>query len=116
MRPKSGDIVDRIDKRLSQLKEKRAGLCRSVGINPGSLSDWVRNGTILDADTALAIADHLGVSVRWLVTGKDDRGLSLEERNLLVKYRCLDDRDQYEINALLDAKLEGVDLKKVGNP
>ncbi|MDR3122627.1 MAG: hypothetical protein LBU16_02480 [Treponema sp.] len=52
-------------------------------------------------------ADYLGGSVRWLLTGEDEQGLTLEERNLLVKYRSLGDRDRYEVNALLAAKLEG---------
>jgi hypothetical protein len=43
----------------------------------------------------------------WLITGEDDQGLTLEERNLLVKYRNLDQRGRYEINTLLDAKVKG---------
>jgi hypothetical protein len=41
------------------------------------------------------------------LTGEDEQVLTLEERNLLVKYQSLDQRGRYEINALLDAKLEG---------
>jgi transcriptional regulator with XRE-family HTH domain len=109
-------IVMRIDSLLKAQNKGRKDLVMSIGVNRGVLTNWDKRETVPAADIALKIADYLGVSVRWLITGKDDRGLSLEERNLLVKYRCLDDRDQYEINALLDAKLEGVDLKKVGNP
>jgi hypothetical protein len=58
------------------------------------------------------IADYLGVSVHWLITGEDEQGLTLEERNLLVKYRNLDERGRYEVNALLDAKLAGDITKK----
>jgi transcriptional regulator with XRE-family HTH domain len=82
------------------------------------LSDWIRNGTIPDADIALKIADYLGVPIRWLITGKDEQELTREERNLLAKYSNLDERDRYEINALMDAKLDGNlgGLKKAGNP
>jgi transcriptional regulator with XRE-family HTH domain len=107
MRAKSSDIVSRIDVELKRIGGKRAGLCRSVGVSSGSLSDWIRNGTIPDADIALKIAEYLGVSIHWLITGKDEQGLTLEERNLLAKYSRLDVRDRYEINALLDAKLAG---------
>jgi hypothetical protein len=72
-----------------------------------SFTDWVQRDTVPRADVALAIADYLGVSVRWLITGEDEQGFTLEERNLLVKYRSLDKRGRYEVNALLDAKLEG---------
>jgi hypothetical protein len=67
----------------------------------------LNRGSLPSADLFPVIADYLEVSIQWLITGKDEEGLTLEERNLLVKYRNLDDRGRYEVNALLDAKLEG---------
>jgi transcriptional regulator with XRE-family HTH domain len=100
-------IVMRIDNLLAVQKKERKELVAAVGANRGALTNWDKRGTVPAADIALKIADYLGVSVRWLITGQDDQGLTLEERNILVKYRCLDDRGRYEVNALLDAKLKG---------
>jgi transcriptional regulator with XRE-family HTH domain len=102
-------IVERIDALLAKRQEKRAVLCRAIGINPGAVTNWCgKKQSLPRVDVAIAIADYLGVSVRWLITGEDDQGLTLEDRNLLVKYNSLDDRGRYEINTLLDAKLKGI--------
>jgi len=54
---------------------------------------------------ALAIADYFNVSVRWLLTGKDDIGLTRDEQNLVTKYDCLSDDNQRNVNALIDSML-----------
>jgi transcriptional regulator with XRE-family HTH domain len=103
-------IVKRIDKSLEAKKGSRKDLYLSLELAFNTFSNWETRETVPAADVALKIADYLGVSVRWLITGKDEQGLTLEERNLLAKYNSLDDRDRYEVNALLDAKL--TDLKR----
>jgi transcriptional regulator with XRE-family HTH domain len=108
MKNSQNPIVMRIDNLLAIQKKERKELVSSVGANRGALTNWDKRGTVPAADIALKIADYLGVSVRWLITGEDEQGLTLEERNLLVKYRSLDQRGRYEVNALLDAKLKGV--------
>jgi transcriptional regulator with XRE-family HTH domain len=111
MRKAKTPIVMRIDDLLAAQNKGRKDLIIAIGANRGVLTNWDKRETVPAADIALKIADYLGVSLRWLITGKDEQGLTLEERNLLVKYRSLDDRDRYEVNALLDAKLEG-DVKR----
>lgn len=107
MKNTQNPIVMRIDNLLAIQKKERKELVASVGANRGSLTNWGKRGTVPAADIALKIADYLGVSVRWLITGEDEQGLTIEVRNLLAKYNRLDDRGRYEVNALLDAKLEG---------
>jgi transcriptional regulator with XRE-family HTH domain len=99
------EIVERIDQRRSVLGVTRKDVALSAGLKSvQSITDW-SNGSIPQADTALYIADKLGVSVRWLLTGEEDRGYTPDERNLVSKYRRLTEQGQYEINVLLDAKL-----------
>jgi transcriptional regulator with XRE-family HTH domain len=111
-------ITARIDEALRIKKVSRKELYLSLKLAFNTFSNWETRGTVPAADIALKIADYLGVSVRWLVTGKDDQGLTLEERNLLAKYNSLDNRDRYEVNALLDAKLSGdlLGVKDAANP
>ena len=106
MQEKRAAIVERIDTLLKERNQTRKDLV-SVGAikSVQTITDWNERGTIPRADTALAIADYLGVTIRWLLTGVDEAGYSLEERNLVIKYRNLDDQGRYEIKALLDAKL-----------
>jgi transcriptional regulator with XRE-family HTH domain len=99
-------IVERIDTLLVQRKEKRAILCKAVGINTGAVTNWCgKKQSLPRADVALAVADYLGVSLRWLLTGEDEQGLSRDERNLLGKYQLLTEENQRNVRALIDSML-----------
>jgi transcriptional regulator with XRE-family HTH domain len=98
-------IVERIDRLLASRKKKRQALASDLGFSAANIAKWKTQGSVPSSDAAVAIADYLGVSVRWLLTGKDEQGLDRDEWNLLVKYRSLDDQGRYEVRALLDAKL-----------
>ena len=106
-------IVKRIDDLLDLRKDKRAIMCRAIGINPGAVTNWCgKKQSLPRVHVALAVADYLGVSIQWLLTGEDEKGFSLDERNLVIKYRNLDDQGQYEIQKLLDAKLSVPEKKR----
>jgi len=98
-------LVKRIDSVLESQQKGRKELMEAIGVSHNAISSWNTRETIPAADIALRIADYLGVSVRWLVTGEDEDGYTLDERNLVIKYRCLPQQGQFEIKALLDAKL-----------
>ena len=48
-----------------------------------TVHSWIKRECPPQADDALKIADLLGVSVRYLVTGEDEEGISPRERELL---------------------------------
>jgi transcriptional regulator with XRE-family HTH domain len=120
MKLSGSDIVKRIDGLLASRNEKRQVLADTAGFSAANIAKWKTQGSTPTATAAVAIADYFGVSVRWLLTGQDEKGLTLDEHNLLVKYSSLDDRGQREIQGLLDLKLSVAPpdggLKKVGNP
>lgn len=49
----------------------QAWLCRKIGVSSSSLSAWINRDRIPKADMAVKIAEALGVSVEFLVTGKE---------------------------------------------
>jgi transcriptional regulator with XRE-family HTH domain len=113
------DIIMRLSGMLDENPRfSRKALSAFAGISVQTISSWLNRGSLPSVDLFPVIADYLGVSIYWLITGRDEQDLTLEERNLLAKYRNLDERDRYEVNALLDAKLDGTvgGLKKAGNP
>lgn len=66
------DFVDRIDNLLVRQKKKRSDLYEMVKeINSHSMYDWTRRNTVPAADIAVKIADCLGTSVEYLITGKE---------------------------------------------
>jgi transcriptional regulator with XRE-family HTH domain len=98
-------IVVRIDGLLASKKKGRKELIAAVGANRGAITNWDKRKTVPSADVALKIADYLGVSVRWLITGKDEQDLSLEERNLVYDWNRLTGENQRNIRALMNSML-----------
>ena len=99
-------IVERIDKSLHSKALTRVQLAPQVGITPATISAWNTRGTIPAADVAIKIADFLGVSVEWLITGHDPDGLTESDRELLNMYHLLDERDKEDVRGIIEGKLE----------
>ena len=78
MEIKGPEIVMRIDSRLKEQNLKRKALAEKVGISVQPFTAWSKQGSIPAADTAYYIARELGVSVEWLLTGREREGLTEE--------------------------------------
>ena len=105
-------LVLRIDEQRAKLGLSRKDIVIAGGLKSvQSFADW-NNGSIPEAKTVLCIADKLGVSIRWLLTGVDEKGLSLEERNLIIKYNSLDNYCKHILNQSLDAMLDVPEKKE----
>jgi len=98
-------VVERIGSEVDKKGLKRADLYK---IAPsGTLSNWKNQGHGPNAYTLYEVSAFLGVSVDYLLTGKDSAGLTGEERQLVDSFRSLgsqDDRD--EIMGIINLKLD----------
>ena len=99
-------IVGRIDLIRKKKNISREAITTHCGISKTSLPVWASRGTIPAADVAIRIADFLGVSVYWLVTGHDRGGLTAEDLQLLDSFHLLDARDRDDLLAIARMKLE----------
>ena len=61
----------RVHFKLVELERKRSWLLEQTDIKPSTWSSWEKFGRIPPADRALAVADALGVSVEYLVAGRE---------------------------------------------
>jgi transcriptional regulator with XRE-family HTH domain len=61
----------RVHFRLVELDKRRPWLLKQAGIKPSTWNSWEKFGRIPPADRALAIADALGVSLEFLVDGRE---------------------------------------------
>ena len=61
----------RVHIKLIELDRKRAWLLAQTGIKASTWSSWEKYGRIPPADRALAVADALGVTLEYLVAGKE---------------------------------------------
>lgn len=81
----------RVDAELRKKKLKREALAVACDCSDSSLSAWSK-GTRTPSCTYMArIADFLGVSLEWLLFGKEEKQdeLTKEERELVEAYRHL---------------------------
>jgi transcriptional regulator with XRE-family HTH domain len=74
---------------------KQKDIVDLTGHSSGRVSDWIKEKVIPKADDALKIADMLDVSVRFLLTGQNDKELSTREKKLLKICSILPD-DKFE--------------------
>lgn len=83
-------ISQRIFAILKEKKLKQKELAQRTGISESAISDWKKKGTNPAAENISAIADFLGVSLEYLVTGKEKSpSLPNDELELLKYYKEL---------------------------
>jgi len=97
-------IVSRIGSEIERKSLKRADLYKIVP--SGTLSNWKNQGQGPNAYTLYKVAVFLGVSVDYLLTGRDSDGFTGEERQLLDSFRSLGNDDKDEIMGIISLKLE----------
>lgn len=95
------DFVKRIDEVLLERNLKRAALCNDLSLSATAITDWARRGTVPAGDICLRIADYLGVSAEWLISGKESE-LTPEERHLLTLWAHLTSEQKDTISTLLE--------------
>ncbi|MDR1904387.1 MAG: hypothetical protein LBQ88_19150 [Treponema sp.] len=71
----------------------------------GTLSAW-KKGQEPRAYTICNLANFLGTSIDFLLTGKDKSSITSEEQTLLIGFRQLDTRDREDLLGNLQMKLD----------
>lgn len=84
------DFWKRVDEELDYKGMNRKTLSREVGFSVGNVGKGIQLGSSPSADTAVKIAEVLGVSVEYLVNGISTKNSTKnydEEQNQLRLYR-----------------------------
>jgi len=108
-------IIARIEEQIDKLGISKPELVTAVRekhhrFAKNTLHNWkARGGTIPPADIAIAIADVLQCSVRWLITGANDKEeeYTVQEKALIKKYRGLNEQGKRYVEAVLNAEQQG---------
>nr|WP_300339217.1 helix-turn-helix transcriptional regulator [Actinomyces sp.] len=95
----------RIRQRLRERGLSQAGLASSVGMSESALSKAISGTRGLSALEVAEIADELGVSMHWLVTGEADpfavRLAARHEFDVLTRsYSCSPEKDRRTLEAV----------------
>lgn len=91
------NFVDRVDFLLKIKNRKRQDLAKECGFTVQNMSKWKYGQTTPAAEYVYAIAQYLGVTMEWLLTGNDPENLSDTEHSLIQMYRGADDRGKINI-------------------
>lgn len=93
------EIIERIINTLENTDKKATDLCDHLGIRTSTMSTWKTRRSDPPAKYIKPIADFLGVSSHYLLTGEEtpiQKSTSLEEDELLTLYRALPQNKKYE--------------------
>ena len=77
----------RVGVKLIEMEKKRSWLLAQTGIKPSTWSSWEKYGRMPPADRALAIADCLGLTLEFLITGRQS-ALDFRRHNPMVMQIC----------------------------
>ena len=83
-------FVERIRKELDKKDISQYQLAKAVGITKTSFSHWEQRGNIPSADIVLRIANFLGVSMEYLITGEETGSATMKEIEKLPERRLKD--------------------------
>lgn len=96
----------RKEKNLSQVE-----MANILNVHQTAVSQWEQGRTTPDMQTLIKIADYFQVTVDYLL-GKNSETvdsynfLTVSEKQLIKKYRLLDQHGQKAVNSVLDVELE----------
>ena len=67
-------IADQINDLLKTQKRRQADLARALGVRANTVSEWCKGRHDVSASYYPKIAEFFGVSLDYLITGKEPRG------------------------------------------
>ncbi|MDE5583117.1 MAG: helix-turn-helix domain-containing protein, partial [Ruminococcus sp.] len=98
-------ITERIFGTLAQKKLSQKEFAKRIEINEKTVSAWKKNNSLPPVDKISKISDCLGVSIDYLLTGKENqtKELSDDKQRLLKMYDLLTPMEKGEILGELKA-------------
>lgn len=96
---------------LQQKNIKVSELSREINIAPSTIYSIIKRDNMkVDIDVLIKISDALGVSAEYFYDKRksdktSDTSLSMDEKELIKKYRQLNADGKRELNIIIDAKL-----------
>lgn len=99
-------IIDRIFSLMEQKNIKNIELANKLEVRKSVISSWKSRKTNPPAEYIDKIAELLGVSISYIITGKDEYSdLSADEIKLLEKYNVLTERNKGKIETFIDERI-----------
>ncbi|MDD7218889.1 MAG: helix-turn-helix domain-containing protein [Clostridia bacterium] len=95
-----------INQRMFEIMKKKniksVDIANKLGISKSVISNWKSRETNPPAEYIVPICELMGVSIEFLLTGKERKDLSEEESKIIEAYRKADPAEQGVIKKILD--------------
>lgn len=103
------NFIERVDIELKREKIRKSDLARGTQIADSTIRSYF-DGCSPNLEAAIKIANFLNQSLDYLATGKASKDfvMSQEERELVLQFRRLDDRDKNAITTLTAHALQPI--------
>ena len=105
------EIIERIYQILDETDKKAVDLCNVLKIRTSTMSTWKIRVNDPPAKYMKTIANFLGVSLDYLLTGEETpskKTTSLDEDEMLELYRMLPDAKKYEFKGEIKGYLKSM--------
>ncbi|MBN2280368.1 MAG: helix-turn-helix domain-containing protein [Candidatus Marinimicrobia bacterium] len=106
---------NRLNDSINERNVSPTKFARDAGIKEETLRTWLKKDQVPGADSIVKICDFWGISIDWLLTGKDNN-ISQEEWDMLQGLRNLDELDRrglfIEINKAFNETQKDKEIKK----
>lgn len=95
-------ICERIFELIEEKHLKAAELAKLLDVKQSVLTNWKKRNTNPPMEYAIVICEFLGISIQYLLTGKEGNELTKEEQQLLEAYRSAAPAMQEAARKILD--------------
>ena len=95
-------IVERIKEQCKKENTSMNALEKELGFGNGTIRLWDKKEP--GSNKVIQVAEKLGVSLDWILTGKEAADLSPEEQKLVELYRRADERGKRTIMRSAEAE------------
>ena len=99
---------------LGKLEKSQIWLSGKSTVGKTVINSGISRKSSPSVDNAIKIARALGVTVEYLIDGKDADGLTVDEMELLDKYRSLSGDNQHSVRVLIDSMLPAAGVGEKG--
>jgi hypothetical protein len=99
---------------MDEQKLRKQDIIDRAGFHGSTFHTWIKRDALPQVDDALKLADVLGVSVRYLVTGLDDEQLPHDIREIVKLCYSMDPVDRQTAYRMLQQFQRGQVRKEKG--
>lgn len=113
---KMSGFGERLEKVMKSRNISNTEITKALGLNKNAIGNY-KNNQIPNATILYNLSNFLGISMEYLIAGKEATELSPDEQRLINLYRCADERGKRNIVRNAEAEcteLEESSTSKIG--